>query len=498
MLGLCKSCLGRSGPEKRCSLSERRSSPGDATESPIRASEPLLDAKEPEPETVRSSLPDDSDPCDRSQLTVSSVNTLNDVDFLDRVQLTASSVNTILEALPETEDESERGSLHRPDLLDDAEVSEQKTHLGPAARVARSDRLLAVQSNAKRAGPDSRTLSPGSVPPVFGSKSAASSRHNSAEGTAKKPSALKTKHRTCAFGQPPGQSPGQSPGGSKERDRLPCVSFGEDVAGPDLRPRSCSDASSRLRTSSVVEWHKNKLAWLKEKRDQRRREAQSERSEKPERPERPERPSPARPKDEAVRPDPRGYSTDDELPSARSRAKSVRFGRATKDPAVDAARLVSFDWPLGKLGKLRRRGGKRDDVAPNPLAVRSASIAALTKHEAARFSLRLKSNAPSEKYRDKGKSGAALEKSRSASANPSWWGKLFFEKNRGHRRKPRSSADEQAGDPEPNPYCAFDFRNACYLFLAQGFRHGVDSGQRRSAASLSTPHRASDIQVQDD
>jgi hypothetical protein len=420
MLGLCKCCLGRSGLEKRCSTAERLYDLAESRVDEPEATERLLE----EPETLLSSLPEDPDPDDRAQLTVSSVNTLSDFDFLDRVQLTVSSANTFLEALPETEDESDRVSLGHPKSSEIGDNVAGKKPLEVAPRVP-AERPAGRRPAEKRPEPVGR--------------SGDSSRHPSTEGPTKTVSVLKNKLRTG--GTPLGHDL-PSPQKGKDRDRPACVTFDAETLGADrtpgcLRPRSSSDATSRLRTSSVVEWHKNKLAWLKEKRDQRRREAPSSSRPRPDTP--PSAPSPSR---GPVRPDPRGYSTDEELPPSRSQAKSVRFGRAPKDP-----RLVSFDWPLGKLGKLRRKGGKRDDFVPEQLAVRSASIAALTKHEVARFAHRLETGVRSDKSKERtGKPRVAFDKSHSASANASWWGKLFFEKTKGVKRKPRSSADQQTGN----------------------------------------------------
>ena len=332
---------------------------------------------------------------------------------------------------------------------------------------------------------------------LSGSKSANSSRHNSGDSTTKLPSVLKNRHCisvTNTAGVAP-VVPATAPAdtsvtpatttttvsassAARDRERSPCVSFGTDVVYvesvlPERRPRSRSDASSRFRSSSVVDWHKSKIAWLRERREQRRKEG-SEKSlvtKKDSKEE--ETPTAAtaataaasteaggsttdieaKPEAEACPSESRKASADlqdvDLPPAPRARARSDKFFRpAKKEVLGEVSKKTPFDWPLGRLGKLRQKYSKdtKDSTTPPKpnYTVRSMSVAALTKHEAARYSSRLKRN-NSEKQKDK-KHRVAFDKSYSSSAGggSNWLAKLFFDKGKQTKKRRRHPTDPDA------------------------------------------------------
>jgi len=388
---------------------------------------------------------EDFDSNDRSQLTISS---FNGFDFHDRSQLTVTSINTIFEAPAETEDKHEADPEYSQALLSQQHNHERNQRT--TVHVVRSKRLLIIESvempltDPIKNGSSSshhisqqilakKSLNKGIVSVIPGS---AKSRHSSGESSMKKPSALKQKVN---------QSIDINGSHTEVVEKPPCVSFGADTmfietTVSNQRPRASSDAASRFRTNSVVDWHKNKLAWLKEKRDQRRREGLL--GEKPGKVKDGGGLGPSSPKL-------KGFSSaeNEDLNSTRMRgAKPDKFGRPKKELSVEVTKIISFEWPLGRLGKLRHKaaGGKQDNNIPmQKLSVRSASIGALTKHEAARFQ---SGHHPDKHNKVRVKPKPILDKAHSISTSSKWWGKIFFEKSKVKGRKlPRSSADCQSG-----------------------------------------------------
>jgi hypothetical protein len=101
---------------------------------------------------------------------------------------------------------------------------------------------------------------------------------------------------------------------------------------------------------------------------------------------------------------------------------------------------------------LRQKYSKKDELGSNTgppqhnFTVRSISVAALTKHEADRYSSRLKRN-NSEKQKDKQKHRVAFDKSYSGTNNggaSSWITKLFFDKSKQNKKRRRHPTDPDA------------------------------------------------------
>lgn len=328
---------------------------------------------------------------------------------------------------------------------------------------------------------------------LSGSKSATSSRHNSGDSATKLASVLKNRHCVSVTNTSAGATatnvsttttttPTATLNVVRDRERSPCVSFGTDVVyvetiQPDQRrPRSRSDASSRFRSSSVVDWHKSKIAWLRERREQRRKEGKegSEKSlvSKKDSKEEDNLAASACPATSELL---NGTSADSEVapeavvgqeaegncpaelpydipPAPRARARSEKFFRPSKKEVLgEVSKKTPFDWPLGRLGKLRQKYSKKDEsgstTPPKPnYTVRSMSVAALTKHEAARYSSRLKRN-NSEKQKDK-KLRVAFDKSNSSGGNAAgasnWLSKLFFDKSKQTKKRRRHPTDPDA------------------------------------------------------
>jgi hypothetical protein len=208
----------------------------------------------------------------------------------------------------------------------------------------------------------------------------------------------------------------------------------------------------------VVDWHKSKIAWLRERREQRRKEGSdkslvAKKDSKEDEAAAPEASAPevdAEPKPEAERDPAEAAGLDDvEIPpTTRARARSEKFFRPSKKEVLgEVSKKTPFDWPLGRLGKLRQKYAKKDksgSTTPPPQSnytVRSMSVAALTKHEAARYSSRLKRN-HSEKQKDKQKLRVAFDKSHSSSAGAgNWLSKLFLDKGKQTKKRRRHPTD---------------------------------------------------------
>jgi hypothetical protein len=453
-------------------------------------------------------------------ITISS-SLLEESEMIDRVQLTVSSVNTVLEDLQETEDENdyeeEKSGREITPLLPQIKVEERiymmkdknpvdgviphprttfrviranrQQHLGlkvdvvdtngSSSSVSSSNNNALFASNVIRTTQSRHSaglpVSNGVI--LSGSKSATSSRHNSGDSSTKLASVLKNRHCVSVTSTKDGVVPTVIPPVtapvvtvstvSRDRERSPCVSFGTDVVYvesvlPERRPRSRSDASSRFRSSSVVDWHKSKIAWLRERREQRRKEG-SEKSlvTKKDSKEEDNDATEEREKvtSEAAESKPVAEPTEtaevsvvaeldpdvDLPPTPRARARSEKFFRPNKKEVLgEVSKKTPFDWPLGRLGKLRQKYSKKDESGSTTppksnYTVRSMSVAALTKHEAARYSSRLKRN-NSEKQKDQKKHRVAFDKSYSSTSNGgpgSWLTKLFFDKSGKQTKKRR-------------------------------------------------------------
>ena len=160
--------------------------------------------------------------------------------------------------------------------------------------------------------------------------------------------------------------------------------------------------------------------------------------------------------DDAVFANQNGVELDDGVdlpPTPRARARSEKLFRPNKKEVLgEVSKKTPFDWPLGRLGKLRQKYSKKEELgsSPNPpqhnFTVRSVSVAALTKHEAARYSSRLKRN-NSEKQKDKQKHRVAFDKSYSTTSNGgagNWISKLFFDKSKQNKKRRRHPTDPDA------------------------------------------------------
>ena len=466
-------------------------------------------------------------------ITVSS-SLLEESEMIDRVQLTVSSVNTVLEDLQETEDENdyeeEKSGKEATPLLPQIKVEERIVsmkeknpidgvipHPRTTFRVIRANRqqhlglkVEAVDTNGSSSSVSSsnnalfasnvvvRTtqsrhsaglpVSNGVI--LSGSKSATSSRHNSGDSTTKLASVLKNRHCVSVTSTKDGVVPVVIPPVvtpavavstvSRDRERSPCVSFGTDVVYvesvlPERRPRSRSDASSRFRSSSVVDWHKSKIAWLRERREQRRKDGSdkslvtkkdSKEEENEETPEKEGAMPEADPKPETEATETPEVAAEAEVdpevdlpPTPRARARSEKFFRPSKKEVLgEVSKKTPFDWPLGRLGKLRQKYSKKDESGSTTppksnYTVRSMSVAALTKHEAARYSSRLKRN-NSEKQKDPKKHKVAFDKSYSSTSNGgpgSWLTKLFFDKSGKQTKKRR----RHPTDPDSREFRVF-------------------------------------------
>jgi len=451
---------------------------------------PKSSSDEPSAENV--TLLEETDFIDRVQLTVSSIGSvLDDVDYYDRVQLTVSSVNTVLEALPETEDEhdfDDNGSVREslPLLMQKQAGSISVIPADQSKRttvhVSRKNRLLKIESveangipiaklplldnQESQNGLHSKTNlmlgqlildkngKLGSNPRVHVSKSTNSSRHNSGDSSMKLPSVLKNKNCISVsnsagvgpqtLGASSSSSGNPSPAASigvisKDRERSPCVSFGVDVMYIETckgqpRPRSRSDASARFITNSVVDWHKSKFAKLRERREQKRNNEKAASIDLGE--------NLLLAKETPIHQDePVKEEMDKEaLPPTRERARSEKLSRPKKDTiSREVAKKTPFEWPLGKLGRQKQKVEKVDESGDerHPV-VRSSSVAALTKHEAARFCSKIM-RTNSEKSKSKPKIG--FNKSHSTSTNASWWTKLFSDKTKVNKKKSRHLTD---------------------------------------------------------
>ncbi len=479
--------------------------------------------------TISSSLIEEAEMIDRVQLTVSSVNTVledlpeteDEHDYDNCCEKDSKEAAPLLpqikldEKVKFTKSTTLEGSVqphnrttirvirtNRPQTSLKVETGDVLTTNGSTSSSSLSKTVTIGSNNAlfaaaggraaqvrQGAGVPSASLTNGTILP--GSKSATSSRHNSGDSNTKLASVLKNKHcvsvTNTSSGAPIIVSPvvtaiaSSTSNVTRDRERSPCVSFGTDVvyvesAIPDAsgrRPRSRSDASSRFRSSSVVDWHKSKIAWLRERREQRRKEG-SEKSLVTKKDSKEEEPETVTPETETTgangsqekeatapevqateKPEVAATDLDDELPpTPRARARSEKFFRPTKkDVLGEVSKKTPFDWPLGRLGKLRQKYSKKDEYGSTTppkhnFTVRSVSVAALTKHEADRYSSRLKRN-NSEKQKDKQKHRVAFDKSYSSStSNGNWISKLFFDKSKQNKKRRRHPTD-----PDSSEFC---------------------------------------------
>ncbi len=377
------------------------------------------------------------------------------LDHNDRVQLTVSSVNSILPDLPEEEDDEEPTSgdnvvIETQPLItngvngvshdsQDVKVikpvvrsvpmvvscqikSEAKTTSGSGSArpqltsVLKKGNLKPTTYARQSSVPASSSVSSLKVTTTT-SSSGSSSRRNSGDQAH---ALIVTQSSSVGGGvDPVGGAGTDGSSGSisqAKKERSPCVSFDKDVTVVEpIRPRSRSDAGF----SSSARLFRGKLAFLRDRREQHNLQSKMTVKANPDGSVAMTSTFPLAPEagvsseaDKVVR-STEGFlnttsttttttatpSTSSIRPRTRSDSKWIKIRRKRKAAAVaEAAKSTAFDWPLGRLGKLRQKytgtgvpidepanpvgGGIDEEVKNNNKPVeRSQSVAGLTNHE---------------------------------------------------------------------------------------------------------------------
>ncbi|TRY79972.1 hypothetical protein TCAL_11736, partial [Tigriopus californicus] len=429
----------------------------------------------------------------------------------DRVQLTVSSVNTILEDLPEVDDESEAvdgpGKIVIANLVEFGSPQIIQLDSLEHAEYAKEDSIAPlIPINAYR------KLSVGAVPMVCNPNLRSFTRQISMPlTTVKTPSRpgsrAGSRHNSGDIGAVPKSL--RKPRYNGNREKSPVVSLDETpvIVGsptplnsslpPAIRQRSRSDAprfrfrspsSSVSSSSSIASSARGKLAWLRERQRVNKNQVPQLPSIHPAEDE-----EGATGRDEAMdevmfcvndtkclrKTYPKKLTkvhslADIERPpkKPRPRTKSDKLDRPIKDRVLsEVAKTKAFDWPIGKIGKLKHKYKGKEKTMP----VKSMSAAALTAKEAERYTSSLKRH-----HSERRKSNRVAFEDTSGGLAVSLWTasvKFFTEKGKTTKSKRR----RHLTDP------SLHRRNS-----------GTDYELRRRASSLSTPHRGSDIEADPD
>ena len=272
---------------------------------------------------------------------------------------------------------------------------------------------------------------PGSRPKKQSSSSSLSSRHNSGDGSSFVRPALK-KQQSCSTAEAESRLSGSnqesitSTGARpRSRERSPCVvSFDETPTyhGPGTRRRSRSDAYRfKFRSLSIsggsaaakntsggssgsIPGLGSKMAWLLDRHKEKMaavanpalegEEASGGRDGEVEETEAKASSSTTATQSsswfrKSPAPQPSSSATDVDRPTKqmRPRTKSAKLDRAAKKAVVaEVSKSSAFEWPLGRLGKLKQKYRRKEAQRDNQGGVsRSASASALTAREVERL-----------------------------------------------------------------------------------------------------------------
>ncbi len=371
----------------------------------------------------------------RVQLTVSSINTiLEDLPEGDDDDEDASRIETEKKQADGQEEEKEtevveKGEVKTETLVDlpkSCGTNETKFHSrigggltrGPpltlSTRSQQSRLIFTKQNSLPMQGPTraAGNSSAAAEAKASGANSTPSSRRNSGDTT--------FMHRPSSSGLK-GRTPSGGDSSTRTRDRSPCVSFDETpiIVQSATRQRSRSDgtkfkfrspsssiSSSTSKTASstsAVGGARSKMAWLRDRqrsRESLKKEPIQQKSNETNHTEGNQMPTedafiPGRDGEIAEMEDKiikqlTGYATGavpkkkinllmdvDKPPKRpRPRTKSDKLDRTTKKAVVnEVSQMSSFDWPLGRLGKLKQKYQRKK----NSLKVKSASEVALSQ-----------------------------------------------------------------------------------------------------------------------